>query len=475
MPPLHNCPHCGQSLPPPLRSSTLGRPSIRRVLFPHSLERRAYTAFLDNAFSLTSTDTLASTLSIPERTVKGESYPDGGLQAWLAVAGAFACIFTSTGWLSCNAVFQSYYESTLLVNSSRFDISWISSTALFFMLFSQLFAGKIFDNYGPRILLAVGSAMHVTGLLADSFSREYYQVFLTHGIISPIGQSMISSAAILSLSTWFQTRRSLATGIAYTGSSAGAIILPIVLGRLLPAVGYGWTMRVSALIMLTLLVPANLAVRSNLQPIPSAITFREYLRPFKDINFCILETGTLFFFLAMYIPTTYIIVSATALNVNPLIVQYIVVIMNFAGLIGRLMCTYMADIWGRWNAMIALLAFTSMSVLALWLPSRAEATLVAFALLYGLGSNPALSMFPVLVAGISSIEEIGVRTGINQAAAGFAALVGVPIAGAIVAASGGGSFMWAAGFAGMCCVVSALCMCVVRIRLSGAVAPSWKV
>ncbi|KAH8658268.1 major facilitator superfamily domain-containing protein [Xylariales sp. PMI_506] len=467
---LQNCPHCGESLPPPRKVSGLGRSSIRRVLFPHSSEKRTYTAFLDHAFSLTSTDYLASTLSVPER----EFYPDGGRQAWLAVAGAFMCILTSTGWISCSAIFQSYYESTLLINSSRFEISWISSTALFCVLFFQLFTGKVFDNYGPRWLLILGSLLHVTGLLAESFSREYYQVFLSHSIISPFGQSMINSAAVLSLPTWFKVRRSLATGIAYTGASVGAILLPIVLERLLPIVGYSWTIRISALVMFTLLVPAYFTVKSNLQPTPSSVTIREYLRPFRDIQFCVLEAGTFFFWLAIDIPATFIIVSATSRHVNPAIVQYLVVIMNVGGCIGRLFCTRIADTWGRWNAMIVLLVFTSISVLALWLPSRGEAMLITFALLYGFGCSPALSMLPVLVAGISPIEEIGIRTGINQAAAGFAALIGVPIAGAIVTATEG-SFIWAAGFTGMCYLVSTLCICVVRICFQGAVASSWKI
>ena len=29
------------------------------------------------------------------------SFPDGGLQAWLAVSGAFCCLFCSFGWINC--------------------------------------------------------------------------------------------------------------------------------------------------------------------------------------------------------------------------------------------------------------------------------------------------------------------------------------------------------------------------------------
>ncbi len=29
------------------------------------------------------------------------SFPDGGLKAWLAVSGAFCCLFCSFGWINC--------------------------------------------------------------------------------------------------------------------------------------------------------------------------------------------------------------------------------------------------------------------------------------------------------------------------------------------------------------------------------------
>lgn len=52
-------------------------------------------------------------------------------------------------------------------------------------------AGKIFDSYGPRIPLAVGSCMQVFGLMMTSISKEYYQFFLSQSVVSGIGASLI--------------------------------------------------------------------------------------------------------------------------------------------------------------------------------------------------------------------------------------------------------------------------------------------
>jgi MFS family permease len=42
--------------------------------------------------------------------------------------------------------------------------------------------GKMYDNYGPRYLLLVGTFFHVFGLMMASISTEYYQFLLSQGM-----------------------------------------------------------------------------------------------------------------------------------------------------------------------------------------------------------------------------------------------------------------------------------------------------
>ena len=35
-------------------------------------------------------------------------FPDGGLAAWLVVAGAFCCVFCSFGWINCEITTDVY-------------------------------------------------------------------------------------------------------------------------------------------------------------------------------------------------------------------------------------------------------------------------------------------------------------------------------------------------------------------------------
>lgn len=56
------------------------------------------------------------------------------------------------------------------------------------------------------------------------------------------------------LSTWFFAKRAASFGVMAAGSSFGGVIMPIMIGQILPKIGFGQTMRIMALFILFLLV-----------------------------------------------------------------------------------------------------------------------------------------------------------------------------------------------------------------------------
>lgn len=150
--------------------------------------------------------------------------PDGGLQAWLCVLGAFFTLFCSFGWINTIAVFQNYYQSHQLAEYSPSTVAWIPSLETFMNFFLGPFVGAIFDRYGHRWLLIIGTFLHVFGLMMTSISTEYYQFILAQGICSPIGVCMIFFPAMASITTWFFKKRAFAFGIVAAGSSLGGVV-----------------------------------------------------------------------------------------------------------------------------------------------------------------------------------------------------------------------------------------------------------
>ena len=74
----------------------------------------------------------------------------------------------------------------------------------------------------------------------------------------------------------------------------------------------------------------------------------------------------------------------------------------------------------------------------MWIPAQHNASITAFAVLYGIVSGSFVSMISPLVAQISDIRQIGVRVGTCFMVFSLAALTGNPIAGALINADNGG-------------------------------------
>lgn len=99
---------------------------------------------------------------------------------------------------------------------------------------------------------------------------------------------------------------------------------------------------------------------------------------------------------------------------------------------GRVIPGIVADKVGRYNVMIAITTLSTIITLALWIPGKSAAAIIVYAILFGFSSGGFISLGPPLIAQISDIRQIGVRTGTAFAVQSFGALTGSPIAGAIV-------------------------------------------
>ncbi|GKT82601.1 oxalate formate antiporter [Colletotrichum tofieldiae] len=77
-------------------------------------------------------------------------------------------------------------------------------------------------------------------------------------------------------------------------------------------------------------------------------------------------------------------------------------------------------------------------IFALWLTADGgETATTAFAVMFGFWSGAAISLTPVCVGKVCRTEDYGKRSGTAFFVSSFAALVGVPFAGAILQWSGG--------------------------------------
>jgi len=179
-----------------------------------------------------------------------------------------------------------------------------------------------------------------------SISTKYYQLMLAQGVCSAVGVACIfqpgncdtpasripanDPIALSCVAGWFTKNRGFAYGVVTSGSSIGGVIFPIMVSRLIPEIGYGWTERTAAFVILALLIIANLTVRSLNPPNPNPPTKEELLHPFHEVPMLALFLGICLLTFGIFIPITFLVVEAIAAGMSPDLAQYLLSILNAA-------------------------------------------------------------------------------------------------------------------------------------------------
>ncbi|KAI1480148.1 MFS general substrate transporter [Daldinia eschscholtzii] len=368
-----------------------------------------------------------------------EPFPEGGIQAWIVVFGCWCGMFCTFGLVNCIGVFEEYYtsQSSPMSNYSEGVISWITSLQAWGLPFGGIIFGRVFDCYGPRWLLLLGSIGYVFGFMMVSVSHSYYQFLLSQGIVAAFSSSAVFNACTSSIVTWFFAKRAYAFGVMVSGSSLGGVIMPIMMSRLIPRIGFPWTVRAVAFMILGLLSITTVTVRSRLPTQPKPFTFKNYIRGFREPAYAWTCIASFVFYLGLFLPFNYIILQAKDAGMASEMTQYLLPIINAASIPGRILPGVLADRVGRYNVAIVVAWITGVITLALWIPGKSQSAIIAFAAVYGLISGSLISLTPTLIAQISDVRQIGVRQGTCFTLQSFGALLGSPIAGAILASQNG--------------------------------------
>ncbi|KAK4159535.1 major facilitator superfamily domain-containing protein [Cladorrhinum sp. PSN259] len=362
-------------------------------------------------------------------------FPEGGVQGWLVVFGSFCAMFSLYGLINSAAVFESYFSNNQLKDNTPSEIGWIFSLYLFIVFFVGVQVGPIFDRFGSRMLVAVGCLMIILSLLLLSWCEKYYQIILTYSVMGGLGGAMLNCPAYGSIAHFFNVRRGLATGIASTAGGIGGVVFPIILRELLPGIGFAWSSRVLALIMVGLAIPANLFIKTRLKPHKTEKVQSVWpdFGVFKDPRFALASAGIFFMEWGLFVPLTFIVSYAAAKGQDATESYLLLSYLNAGSVIGRVLPGILADKIGRFNVIILTISICLVTVVGIWLPAGdSNATIIAFAVLFGFGSGSNIGLVPVCLGQLCDHRKFGRLFSTAMMVASFGTLSSLPIGGALL-------------------------------------------
>ncbi|OTA90257.1 hypothetical protein M434DRAFT_33778 [Hypoxylon sp. CO27-5] len=377
---------------------------------------------------------LAEEIDIDEDTT---TYPEGGLDAWLVVLGAWFAMMPSMGLLNTLAVLQAWISENELPDYPESTIGWIFSLYGFSLYFFGVQTGPIFDAHNVYFLIIPGSIGIIASIFFFSVSKDYYQYLLSFGLLGGMSASLLFNPSISAVGHWFHKRRALATGIACTAGGIGGIVFPLIILYSAPRIGFAWSIRIVGFVCVACCLGACGLLRKRLPPNKKAGASID-LKSLLDPKFATTTLAVFLIEFAVFIPYTYISLYAIHAGVGQQKAYLLNVLLNVGAVPGRAFPGYVADRFGTFNVMCATALTCSAMILALWLAvGTNESGITAFAPLFGFWSGAAISLTPVCIGRVCNTENYGKRNGTAFFFASFGALIGIPIAGLILKANQG--------------------------------------
>lgn len=380
------------------------------------------------------------------------TFPDGGFQLYLVLFGSTLGLMGAVGLLNSGGTIENYVSTNMLPDVAQSTVGWIFSAQTFFSFGGPIFIGPVFDLYGHRVTSPIGICVFAVGLISFSFCKVFYQFLLSY-IATAIGMAFMLVSNVGVISHFFHKKRAFALGIAFSGGAFGGIIYPLILRSLFPKLGWGWSIRVIAFIIIFLFIVSFFLTKDRTKEFrlskvePEEVTATKWrrfynktfgliqLHAFKDRVFLTAVLAIMGSSFPFVITITYIISYAVANGYSPKNAYILLMVMNAVSIGGRLTGGFIADKYGRFNTLCVINVLSTISYFILWLPPQVGhkvGGLYTFCIVYGIASGSNIPSGPAVIGQISKTSEFAARYGTMSFFMSAANLVGIPIGGAII-------------------------------------------
>ncbi|XP_065224690.1 uncharacterized protein LOC135848662 isoform X2 [Planococcus citri] len=161
--------------------------------------------------------------------------PDGGY-GWVIVFASFMCNMIVDGIAYTFGIFIGDLVDKF--GEGRGKVAWIGSLLSGMYLSAGPVVSAFSNKFGCRAACICGSIIGTVAFILSIFSKNSTVMMITYGFMGGIGFGFIYLPAVVAVSYYFETKRSLATGIAVCGSGFGTFAFAPLATYLLE--NYGW-------------------------------------------------------------------------------------------------------------------------------------------------------------------------------------------------------------------------------------------
>ena len=155
---------------------------------------------------------------------------------WAVVAAAFWIIAVTSG---------SFYSYGVFFKPMAQEFGWsrqltagVMGLACLIYVVVLPFVGHLADRRGPRLVMAVSTALLGLGYLLGAYVRSAVELYLFVGVLGGLSYPGLLPVPVAVVSRWFDGNRGLALGITLAGVGVGTLAVPPLIASLVE--GFGW-------------------------------------------------------------------------------------------------------------------------------------------------------------------------------------------------------------------------------------------
>lgn len=161
--------------------------------------------------------------------------PDGGY-GWVICFASFMCNMIVDGIAYTFGIFLG--EFVTYFGEGKGKVAWVGSLLSGVYLGAGPIVSALCNKYGCRAVCISGSIIGCVAFIVSAFSTSVNMLMVVYGVVGGFGFGMIYLPAVVAVGYYFETKRSLATGIAVCGSGFGTFAFAPLATYLLEV--YGW-------------------------------------------------------------------------------------------------------------------------------------------------------------------------------------------------------------------------------------------
>lgn len=345
-------------------------------------------------------------------------------RGWLVVVAAFFAAFVGFGVTYSFGVF-------LRPIGLSFAASHATMTALFSTLsvlsfFLAPLTGEIADRIGPRYVVGSGALLMGAGLLLSARVHAFPLLFVTYGGLIGAAMACLYVPSVAAVGEWFKKYRDIALGIAISGIGCGTLVAAPLAAHLTAHMGwrsafetFGWC-STAILLACAALVRRPPALRAkHTADVPAMMRTRTFVQMYLSLTL----SG-----IAIFVAFVFITPIAMDMGASHVAGATLIGYIGASSVVGRLGLNALAPRFGLVRIYTASY-WILLASCGVWLASRSYPTLVAFAVVMGVGYGGIAAMTPAVAAMRFGVEGLGELLGGLMTAFGVASLIGPPAAG----------------------------------------------